>query len=208
VRKAEFGFTLIEILIIVALIAIIAGLSYPSLKGTVRRAALNRSQDAVFSALEYARIKAMETGNDWVVIFSPSDSSYTVFSDNGITSPGPDGVLFTDDDIITPSYRNNGTLDGSAIGETSTQRKYWLDKSVYYGSSPDVDKLACSNQSGTPPSDGISFDNNRARFNLWGILRGNDGAVYLTEGKNTRAVSVRAATGRIKACLWRGTIWQ
>ncbi len=207
-REAAGGFTLIELLIVIALIALIMGLGYPSLKGTARRAALNRSQDAIFSALEYCRLKAMETGNDWVVIFNASDSTYTVFSDNGITSAGPDGLLYTNDDVIDQNLRNNGQLDESAVGEVSSKHIYKLDKGIYFGTCPGVDKLACSNETGTPPTDGISFENNRARFTIWGILRGSDGAIYLTDGRNSRAVSVKASTGRVKTCLWTGELWQ
>lgn len=58
------GFTLIEMLIVISLVAIISTLAYVSVGGTIREAALDNSYATVITALESARNRAMQGVGD------------------------------------------------------------------------------------------------------------------------------------------------
>ncbi len=201
------GMTLIEILTIIAIIGILATIAYPSFRGMILKINLKKDVTMVYSDVLTAKAKALEKGCDWDILFNPQDNTYTIFSDNGIVSAGPDGTLFTDDDIINYSLRNNGKLD-DIVGEKATMVKRTL-KFSWFGipSNFSVTRKACLNTPGTPPHSGVDFENNTLRFSYLGVAR-NGGAIYITNGKNVYAISVIPSTGKITICTWYGAIWK
>lgn len=57
------GFTLIEALVVVAMISIILSLASPSFFETIRRNKVNSSADNLYSLIRYARAEAVRRGN-------------------------------------------------------------------------------------------------------------------------------------------------
>ena len=201
------GMTIAELLTIIAIIGIIAALAYPSFRRTILRINLKKDLTIIYGDFATARASAMEKGCDWDIMFLPDQNAYVIFSDNGIVSPGPDGEIFTEDDVINTDYRNNGVLD-NIYGEKATSKKVNLKFSRFgIPSDFNVTKLACMNQPGNPPSNGVDFVNNIVRFSYLGVAR-SGGAVYITNGKDLYAISVTGSTGKITLCKWYGSIWK
>ncbi len=201
------GMTLIEILTIIAIIGILATIAYPSFRGMILKINLRKDVNMVYGDFLIAKANAFEKGCDWDIIFTPNGNTYTIFSDNGIVSAGPDGELFTDDDIINYAYRNNGKLD-DIVGENATVQLRTLKFSKFgIPSNLIVTRRACINTTGTPPLNGVDFENNTVRFSYLGVAR-NGGAVYITNGKSVYAISVIPSTGKITMCTWYGAIWK
>ncbi len=65
------GITLLEILLVLGLLALAAGLSLPAIMGFVRDKALRSGADAVRSALQSTRLRAMERGEAYSWRFEP-----------------------------------------------------------------------------------------------------------------------------------------
>ncbi len=203
--KKDNGVTLLELLTIIAIIGIISALAYPSFRLILNRINLKKDVNQIYGDFIESKANAMEKGCDWVIIFTPDDNSYTIFSDNGIVSPGPDGSLFTADDIINEELRNNGILD-NIDGEEKTTRKVKL-KFARFGVLEGVDRLACLNQEGFPPGNGIDFPERKLRFSYLGVAR-SGGAVYVTNNRDQYAISVIQSTGKISVCKWTGNLWK
>lgn len=201
------GITLVELLTIIVIISIVVSIAYPSFKTILSRFNMKKDLTNIQGDFTIARAKAMEKGCDWDVLFLPEQNAYVIFSDNGIISPGPDGKIFTEDDVINANYRNNGILD-DIYGENATSKTVKLKYSKFgIPSDFEVSKLACRNQPGTPPSNGIDFLNNILRFSYLGVAR-YGGAVYVTNGKELYAISVIGSTGKITLCKWYGDLWK
>ncbi len=123
-RKPAAGFTTLELLITVSVIAILSTIAYPSMRGMMERYRFNGAVGLTNSDFLLARLKAvsknreykirMDTGNDLYTIFegnaSDSSSSWTVKSQRKMTT-GID--IFQIDDfnsneaILSP----DGTVD-------------------------------------------------------------------------------------------------
>lgn len=65
------GITLLEILLVLGLLALATGLSLPAIMGFVRDKALRSGADAVRSALQSTRLRAMERGEAYSWLFEP-----------------------------------------------------------------------------------------------------------------------------------------
>ena len=201
------GITLAELMTIIAIIGILAAIAFPTLRRTILKINLKKDLTVIQGDFAMARASAMEKGCDWDILFLPDQNAYIIFSDNGIVSPGPDGKIFTEDDVINTNYRNNGILD-NIYGEKNTSKMVKLRYSRFgIPSDFEVKKLACTNQNATPPSNGIDFINNILRFSYLGVAR-YGGAVYITNGKDLYAISVTGSTGKIILCKWYGALWK
>ena len=72
------GYTLLELLLVLAIIAVLAAISAPALKGVMQRAQLTSAADTVRIELARAHVKAMKTGRIQVFYFEPSGRKYRV----------------------------------------------------------------------------------------------------------------------------------
>ena len=77
------GFTLIELLMVVVVIGLITGLSVPSFRGFMEIQKLNAASRELVTNLRFARLKAVNERNQWVVLFSLPRRSYWLFADDG-----------------------------------------------------------------------------------------------------------------------------
>lgn len=69
------GFSLVELMIVVAIIGILAAVSAPSLKRTLERAAAKDSATTIANMLRTARIQAMTTGTAVIVDIDPGNNA-------------------------------------------------------------------------------------------------------------------------------------
>ena len=97
------GFTLIEIMIVIAIMAIFAGIAIPNLIGWLPRHRLSLAAQDVASGMLKARSRAVK--DDTTIVFRRTGNSFLAFADDGAGSAlGTDGV---------PVNANNDTQDGS-----------------------------------------------------------------------------------------------
>ncbi|ELA09781.1 putative pilin protein FimT [Moraxella macacae 0408225] len=113
----QSGFTLIELMVTIAIIAIIAGMAYPSMQ---RQIATMRLQNAVNTAemmLKQARVEAMTTRQNITVAMTPSTSNAPAVLK---VSKQQD---FTFDSGVTVTQQNTGniTITGQKTAQGSSK---------------------------------------------------------------------------------------
>ncbi len=72
-RKAQ-GFSLIELLFVIGLVAVISALALPAMQGLVGASGKRGGVNMVVNALERARIAAIENGGNTYVAFAPTNA--------------------------------------------------------------------------------------------------------------------------------------
>jgi type IV fimbrial biogenesis protein FimT len=77
------GFTLIEVLIIFALIGIISAIAVPNVVTMMRTYRLKSAANELASTLQLARVTAISQNANSVLTFNTGTKSYSGFSDNG-----------------------------------------------------------------------------------------------------------------------------
>jgi type IV fimbrial biogenesis protein FimT len=81
--KENKGFTLMEVMIVIAIIAIITAIAIPNIFAYLPKHRLNQGAREVYSALQYARLRAVKEATNVVATFDTGADSYTVFLDDG-----------------------------------------------------------------------------------------------------------------------------
>lgn len=77
------GFTLIEMVIVVAIMAIIAGFSVPHVYGWISNRRFTSAVDELYVVFQKARIRAIREGRDVVLRFNAADEECEAFIDDG-----------------------------------------------------------------------------------------------------------------------------
>ncbi len=124
------GLTLVEIVLVLALLVVISAISLPLLDGTLSHAALHSGGDLLRSAWSKARLAAMQSGQTYVFRFEPEGSRFQIVALNELSLPEvaelqpddpeaqhdavdvlrlslnrlPDGVVFAKGDVSTSSH--------------------------------------------------------------------------------------------------------
>jgi type IV fimbrial biogenesis protein FimT len=178
-RRNEKGFTLVELMIVVAIVGAMSIMAFPTFSGWIARARLRDAARTVYSDMQLARIRAIESGGRWRVFFTPDEGTYTV------VDPGPDMILDTEDDI-------EKTVN---IFETRKGIVFGTDQ----GSIPDA---------ADPPDDGVSFTGERVEFLPMGRAN-KGGTVYLkNERGETFAVVLSFNNARLRLIRNYGGGWE
>ncbi|MCX6737225.1 MAG: fibronectin type III domain-containing protein, partial [Candidatus Parcubacteria bacterium] len=114
-RKARKGFTLIEILIVVAITAILATVGTISYNGAIKRDQLDSYSKEIISALERTRTKAVnqEEGDSWGVRFEANTSS--AFSNFAIFKGESSGTDFIDIKTLNTNVNFTSPDPNSAV---------------------------------------------------------------------------------------------
>ena len=74
-RKRRDGLTLIEILLVLAIVIMVAALALPAMNGTSDAQRWTRAADMVRSDWSRARVEAIRSGQEWVVCYIPGTGS-------------------------------------------------------------------------------------------------------------------------------------
>ena len=80
--KSDRGFTLMELIVVIGLIGILAGIGMPYFRGFMINTQLRGAARDLTSDLRYAQQQAVTTQINYRVVFVPSSNSYRVENDS------------------------------------------------------------------------------------------------------------------------------
>ncbi len=81
------GLTLVELMLVLALLVVITAISVPLMEGSFSRAALHSSGDLLRGAWAKARLAAMQSGQTHVFRFEPNGRRYQIVALNSLGAP-------------------------------------------------------------------------------------------------------------------------
>ena len=85
------GFSLIELMVVIAIISIAAGIAIPNIIGWLPNYRLGKAAGDMLSALQKARLSAIKGNTNMVVAINLGNNSYMIFQDDGDGIPGNAG---------------------------------------------------------------------------------------------------------------------
>ena len=100
----QSGFTLIELSVIIAIMAVFAGIAIPNFLSYMPKHRLNGAARQVMGDLMAARMKAVSLNCDVVVAFVSGDPEYKIWTDSNNNSTKDSGEEITKD--IQSNYRD------------------------------------------------------------------------------------------------------
>ena len=119
------GFSLIEILAALVLIALMASMAVPSMNGYVDRSMTRRALDQLVSDIAFARLNAvqqgrrttvgLQSGGTYVVRSLGTDDTWTTLKTVNLTNEYP-GVAFGGD-VTTLEFSSRGLLMTAIVGD-------------------------------------------------------------------------------------------
>lgn len=78
ITRRRTGFTLLELVLVISIVIVVAALAAPSVQRTFSRQALQKGADRVRIAMGQARVRAIRTGEEHAVYYSPEGSWFNV----------------------------------------------------------------------------------------------------------------------------------
>ena len=90
VMKRDSGFTLVELMIVIAVSAIIVMFAVPGVLGWMPNYRLKGAANDLYSNLQWAKLNAVKENKEWAVVFDTANGQYHICSD-----PGADGLWAT-----------------------------------------------------------------------------------------------------------------
>jgi prepilin-type N-terminal cleavage/methylation domain-containing protein len=77
IRRYETGFTLIEVMVVIGIIAILAGAAIPGFSAWLPRYRLKSAVQDLYSNMQLAKMNAVRTGQNSIITFNPGSGTYT-----------------------------------------------------------------------------------------------------------------------------------
>ena len=146
--RKKSGFTIIELMVIIAIISILATVAIPNFFQWRPKRQLSAATKDVFAAMQYARSRALKDNVSVGLLFDKANEEYTVFLDNGAggnagnnTQDGdeptvksgrmPAGIDLVDTDIAADKvFFNSRGLLNNAGGEVELKNSLGVSKKI------------------------------------------------------------------------------
>jgi len=122
IENRDSGFTMIELIVVIACIAVLTAVAVPSVSAWLPRYRLQSAANEVLSDMQFARMAAIKNSQDCEMNFTASSNQYTVSSvsktvvlgdyGNGVKFEGPGGETFTS---ATITFNSRGMSDGGYV---------------------------------------------------------------------------------------------
>ena len=120
-RRAHSGFTLMELILVMAILAIVLALAAPKLTGWREAGKLRNSADDFISATRFARAQAVSSGYVCVVAIDKQGGAFVVKQQNGQNFTNVDGEFGQPLTIL-----DGGQIDSIDSGKTA------IDQITFY----------------------------------------------------------------------------
>jgi type IV fimbrial biogenesis protein FimT len=98
--RKKSGFTIIELMVIIAIISILATVAIPNFFQWRPKRQLSAATKDVFAAMQYARSRALKDNVSVGLLFDKANEEYTVFLDNGAGGNAGNGNLDGDEPTV------------------------------------------------------------------------------------------------------------
>lgn len=118
-RLARAGFTLIEIMVVVIILGIIAGVMIPNLGGSIDSTRLETASGRIAELLDYCYNAAVATGRVHGVIFSPDGRQYKVVVETPPDAENPESDQPTLEPVKLPGMIESPLPDGIKLAEAA-----------------------------------------------------------------------------------------
>jgi prepilin-type N-terminal cleavage/methylation domain-containing protein len=195
-RASERGFTLVEMMVVVAMIAMIVGISIPNLWRSSVRAEMTGHVEMVQQAVAVARIYAIKNSSQVALQLLPSNTQVAKYSIHAWVDANANGAL------------DNGEEEVGSwpmAGETTIGPQF---------SPPDGDSSVDSNYSLTPlagTAKGVIFFANGTAVVHDGQIGTGQGAVVLKDiYENLLRIRIQGGSGSVLVDMWNYEVdkWQ
>lgn len=199
-RKYQKGFTLVEVMVVAALIGVMAMIAVPSIREWLPRQQLRSVKRDIVSQMQNGRMRAIGTGHNF----------YLDFDDNndGAVAEGVYSCYLDTDDDGSDGEVNNGEGENEYLQSQATAPDtnagipvIRLPSHVSFGADAGVTSVG-----GGAMGDGVDFPGERAIFRPNG--RGQLGTVYIHSDRNENFAITVNILGRVIVRKWNGAAWQ
>jgi prepilin-type N-terminal cleavage/methylation domain-containing protein len=181
----EKGFTLIELIIVIALIGIISAIAYPNFQEWIWKIRVNGAVKGLAMEMNLTKVKAISENRKYWIKFTPSGTQYEVYGNKD-----GDDAMDTDELVKTVAL-SSGIRFGISSGTRATDN------------------------TDDAPGDGVSFSGGADYAFFTSDGRGNMGSVYLIPSMDAasgrmdrmRAITISGPAYKVKVYRHTGIKW-
>jgi prepilin-type N-terminal cleavage/methylation domain-containing protein len=178
-KRADQGFTLLEVLVVMAIMAVLSAIAIPGFSRWLPNYRLKGAARDLYSNIQLAKMGAVKENGEWAVVFNTAGNSYQ------IVSGGADRTYSTTaDNVVQKTVSLSDYGSGVSFGAGSSHPPV-ISGEVTAGSS------------------------NPVIFNSRGFTAGiNPVTAYLTNDRNTCYTVGTWACGGVVLRKWNGSAWK
>jgi type IV fimbrial biogenesis protein FimT len=171
IMKQQNGFTLLELMVVMAIAAVLAAVAVPNVVAYRSNQRLSASAREILGAMRTARMNAIRYQQDTVLTFD--------LDNDGLVDDPNRYLVFVDDGAGTPDDNGDGILDGAGNSSHDSNEEVIIEESFLPA---DIEITNASFAGGVP----------RTRFDMRGMTTGFGGNVVLRNARrDTQQITLR-----------------